>query len=93
LELNLVDNRDDLDPSIESFIKIRNRLRLDALGGVYNQQSSLTSSNASAHLVAEVHMAWSVNKVEQVVKTIFRVVVDHGGCLSNDSNASVSLYL
>ena len=47
-------------------IEVRNCLRLDSLGGVHHQQGSLAGSDATADLVAEVHMARSVDEIQHI---------------------------
>ena len=67
LHVDLVDDRDDGQVVLERHVGIGERLRLDALRGVHDEQGALAGGEAPAHLVAEVHVAGCVDEVEQVL--------------------------
>ena len=53
----------DFQAGLEGLVEVRDGLGLDALGGVHHQESPLTGSYASGHLIGEVDVARSVDKI------------------------------
>ena len=51
---------------VDGMVEIGDGLGLHPLRGVHHEQRSLAGSDAARHLVAEVHMARSVDEVEGV---------------------------
>ena len=56
-QVDLVDDRDDLQIVLERQVGVGQSLRLDALGGVHHQQRALAGLQAAGDLVGEVHVA------------------------------------
>lgn len=77
--------------AFKSQIEISERLCLDALSGIHDQQRALTRLQRAAHLVVKVDVAWCVNEVERVLLAL--VCVERGGRLRLDCNASLLLHL
>ena len=69
-QIDLVDGRDHLETGIDSEVGIGQRLRLDPLGGIDQQQSAFTCSERAGHLVGEVDVPRRVDQVEVVVMTV-----------------------
>ncbi len=65
-EVDLVDNRDDLQVVFHRQIQVRQRLRLDALRGVHDQDRALARLQRPADLVREVHVAGRVDQVQLI---------------------------
>jgi hypothetical protein len=65
-QVDLVDRRDDLEPLLDREIRVRERLRLDALRGIDQQDRALAGRERSAHLVREIDVARRVDEVELV---------------------------
>ena len=66
LQIDLVDDRDNLQPVINREIGIRQRLGLDALGSIDHQQSSLARRQRARDLVREIHVAGGIDEVELI---------------------------
>src|SRR3546814_3887331 len=62
-QVDLVDDRHDLMVMLDGLIDIGQRLRLDALRGIYDQQRAFTGREAAAHLIGKVHMAGCIHEV------------------------------
>ena len=65
-QVDLVDDGDDLEVVLDREIGVRERLRLDALRGVDDEQSAFARLQAARHLVGEVDVAGRVDQVELV---------------------------
>ena len=74
-------------------VEIRNRLSLNPLSGIDDENGSLTRSYRPADLVGKIDVARGVDQVQQVSLTVFGVSVYHGGCLCKDCDASLSFDL
>ena len=65
-QVDLVDHRHDLVIVLNGLIDVGQRLRLDALCRVHDQERALTRREASRHLIGEVHVPGRVHQVEFV---------------------------
>ena len=66
-QVDLVEGGDDLEVVLEGEVAVGERLGLDPLGGVDEEDGALAGGQAAAHLVAEVDVAGRVDEVEDVV--------------------------
>ena len=66
-EIDLVRDRDDLEVVVEREVRVCQRLRLDPLRGVDEEQRPLAGLERARDLVAEVDVARSVDQVQEVV--------------------------
>ena len=74
-QIDLVDDRDDLEVVLDREVGVGERLRLDALRGVDQQQRALARGQRPRDLVAEVDVAGRVDQVEDVLLAVRRRVV------------------
>ena len=74
-QVDLVDHRDDLEIVLHREIGVGQRLRLDALRRVDEQQRAFARGQRSGDLVAEVDVARRVDEVEDVVLPVRRPVI------------------
>ncbi len=65
-QVDLVDHRDDLVIVLDRLIDIGERLRLDALRRVDDEQRAFARGEAAAHFIGEIDMARRVHQVERV---------------------------
>ena len=72
-QVDLVDDRDDLEVVLDREIGVGERLRFDALRRVDQQQRAFARGQRSRHLVAEVHVPGRVDQVEDVLLAVFAV--------------------
>ena len=79
-EVDLVEDREDREIVVERQVDVRERLRLDALRGVDDQDGALAGGEAARHLVGEVDVPGRVDQVEDVVVPVRRrvIVEPHG---------------
>ena len=71
-QIDLVDDRDDLEVVVHGQVGVGQRLRLDALRGIDHQQRALAGGQRARDLVAEVHVAGRVDQVEDVLLAVLR---------------------
>ena len=84
-QVDLVDDRDDRQLLLHGEVDVGERLRLDALRGVDDEDRALAGRERSAHLVREVDVARRVDQVELVGLAVGGVVVHaHGARLDRD---------
>ncbi len=65
-QVDLVEHRDDRQVVLERQPEVRQRLGLDALGGIDQQHGPLTRGQTARDLVGEVDVSGSVDEVEDV---------------------------
>ena len=91
-QVDLVQNRNDLEPLIESQVHVRQRLRLDALRRVDDQDRAFASGERARDLVAEVDVAWRVDEIELVSLPVLRRIFQ-ARVLRLDGDASLALQI
>ena len=78
-QVDLVQNRHDLQIVVQRQIAVRQRLRLNALAGVDDEDCALAGGQTAADLVLEVHMARGVDEVELVGLAVVGLVAHRDG--------------
>ena len=92
-QVDLVEDRDDLVVVVDRLIDVGERLRLDALGGVDDQQRALAGGQRPVHLIGEIDVAGRVDEVEDVVLAVLGVVVQaHGLRLDGDAALALDIH-
>ncbi len=89
-QIDLVEHRHDFVAGIERVIDIGEGLRLDALGGIDDQQRALDGGHRARDFIGEVDMAGRVDEIEDVVFAVLRLVVQPDG-LRLDGDAALAL--
>ena len=89
-EIDLVDDRDDLEAVVDREVGVRQRLRLDALRRVDEQQRAFARGERSRHLVGEIDVPRRVDEVEHVLLAVVRRVVEADG-MRLDRDAALAL--
>ena len=74
-QVDLVDDRDDLQVVLDGEVGVGQRLRLDALRGVDEEQRALARGQRPRHLVRKIHVAGRVDEVQDVRLAVFRRVI------------------
>ena len=87
----LVEYGNNLQVMIDGQVKIGYRLGLYALGSVHHQKCSLAGGYGAGHLVGEVHVARSVDEVEDVFLTF--IIVHHLYRVALDGDAFLPLQI
>ena len=65
-KVDLVRGGDDLEPAVDREVRVRERLRLDALRRVDDEQRALARLQRARHLVREIDVAGRVDEIELV---------------------------
>ena len=65
-QVDLVQHRDQVQVGLEGQVQVGQRLRLDALGRVDEEDGALARGQRAGHLVGEVHVPRGVDQVEHV---------------------------
>ena len=91
-QIDLVDDRHDIQIVIQGKINIRQSLRLHALSRVHNKDRSVARRQTPGHLIVEVYMSRGIDQVEDIFLTIVRLV-DSPHCLCLDRDPSLTLQI
>ena len=78
-QIDLVDDRDDLEVVLDGEVGVGEGLRLDPLARVHDQERPLAGGEAARDLVGEVHVPRGVDQVEAVGLAVLRPVVEGDG--------------
>ena len=78
-QVDLVDDRPDLQIVVQGQIGVGQRLSLDALAGVHHQHSPLAGGQGPADLVVEVHVARRVDQVQGVCLPVLGLIAEGDG--------------
>ena len=81
---------DDFESSLASFVQNAQRLCLDSLGRIDEQQSSLGRKEGAKELRAEVCMSGGVQQVDEVRFAVDRVQVEHRRGLGADGDPALT---
>src|SRR5690606_30984388 len=92
-QVDLVDDRDDLEAVAHGQVGVGQRLRLHALRGVYEQERAFARRQRAGDLVREVDVPGRVNQVEDVrLAVVGRVVEAHGMRLDGDPALALEVH-
>ena len=91
-EIDLVEDRNDLEIVFKGEIHVGQGLGFHALAGIHHQQSPLTGLQRTAHLVGEIDVARGIDQVEDVALAICSGVL-HPRRLELDRDAPFPLQL
>jgi hypothetical protein len=92
-QVDLVEDRDDLEPRVDREVEVRERLRLDPLRRIDQQQDPVARRKRARHLVAEVDMAGRVDEVELVGHAVLGDVLHaHGRGLDRDPTLALEIH-
>ena len=91
-QVDLVQHGDDVQVGLERQVQVRQRLRLDALSGVDEQDRALARLQRAGHLVGEVDVAGGVDHVEDVHDAVLGPGHPHGLGLDGDAALALDLH-
>ena len=89
-QIDLVDHRDDREILLHRQVHVGDRLRLDALGGIDDQQRAFARAQAARHFIGKIHMARSVDQVQLVCFAVLGLVI-HRDRMRLDRDAALAL--
>jgi hypothetical protein len=79
---------------VDREVGVGERLRLDPLGRVHDEDGSFAGGERARHLVGEVHVTRRVDQVERVVFSVLRLVLQrHGPRLDRDAALLLELHV
>ena len=89
-EVDLVDRGNDIEVGVHGEAGVGDRLCLDALGGVNDENGALARSEGTRDLIGEVHVTRGVDEVELVGLAIIRII-HHANGVALDRDAALAL--
>ena len=89
-QIDLVDDRQHLEPLLDGGVAVGDALCLDALRGINHQQRTFTGRQAAGHLIGKIHVARGIDEVELIALAAWRVVIERRA-LRLDGNAALAL--
>ena len=91
-QINLVDDRHDIQVMIQRQIDIGQSLSLHALSRIHYQNGSVTGRKTPGHLIIKIHMSGRVNQIENVLFSVLRFVYN-ADRLGFDRDSTLSLQI
>ena len=93
-EVDLVDDRQDLKIMIQREIGIRERLRLDPLARIHDQDRAVAGCESPGYLVIKVHMTRRIDEVKNIFLPVPRPIDDSRGLRFNrDSPLPLDIHI
>ena len=89
-QVDLVDDGDDLEIVLDRKVRVRQRLRFDALRRVDQQQRAFARRQGARDLVREVDVSGRVDQIQHVRLPVFRRVVQTDG-MGFDGDSALAL--
>ena len=89
-QIDFVDDREDVEIVVDGEIRIRERLRFDALRGVDDEHRAFTRGETARDFVREVDVARRVDQIEDVFVAVARFVAQSDGA-SLDRDPALAL--
>ncbi len=89
-EVDLVEDGNDLELIVDREVGVRERLRLDPLAGIHDEQGAFASGEGATDLVAEIDVPGSVDEIEDVLLAVFGLVAERHG-VGFDRDAALAL--
>src|SRR5690606_441963 len=92
-QVDLVQNRYDLEPLLDCRVAVGDALRLDALRGIHDQERTFARGQRTRDFVREIDVAGGVDQVELVSLTVARLVVErHALRLDRDAAFALEIH-
>ena len=92
-QVDLVEDGEDLQVVVDRLVDVGERLRLDALAGVDDQDRTFTGGETARHLVGEIDVAGRVHQVELIELAVLGLVVEpHGLGLDGDTALALDVH-
>ncbi len=74
-QVDLVDHRDDRQVLLHRQVHIGDRLRLDTLGGINDQQRALARAQTAGDFIRKIHVPGRVDQVQLVSLPVLGLVI------------------
>ncbi|CDN46190.1 hypothetical protein BN871_LI_00040 [Paenibacillus sp. P22] len=93
-QVDLVDDRKNLQVVVQRQIDVGQRLGLDALGRVHDQQRALAGREAAGNFIREVDVSGRIDQVQDVLFPVVGLVAEaHGLQLDGDAALALEIHL
>ncbi len=89
-QVDLIDDREHIQIVIQRQIDIGQSLCFDALRRVYDQDRTITGSQATGNFIVEVHMSGRIDQIEDIFIAVICLIDDAAG-LRLDRDTSLAL--
>ncbi len=89
-QIDLVQDRHDVDTELDRRVAVGDSLRLDALRGIDDEQRAFAGRQRTRHLIREIDMSGSVDQVQVVHLATARAILQRSG-LRLDGDAALAL--
>ena len=89
-QIDLVDDRDDGEVVLQGQVQIADRLRLDALYGVHDQERAFTGREAPGNLVGKIDVSGGIDQIQRERPSVRRIV-GHADRVGLDRDAPLPL--
>ena len=90
-QIDLVQARDQLEPRLDREIRVGDRLCLDPLRGVDDQQRALAGGERPRHLVGEIDVPRGVDQLQLIGLPVARGLIEHAHRLRLDRDSALAL--
>ncbi len=93
-QVDLVDDREDVQVVLQGQIDIGQGLGLDPLGRVDDQDGSVAGGQGPADLIVEVNMSWRIDQVEDILLSVpGRIDQTHGLGFDRDPSLPLQVHV
>ena len=89
-QVNLVDDGDEFEIVLDGEVGVRERLSLDTLRRIDDEQSALAGRERARDFVTEVNVAGRVDQIQDVLLAVLRTVIE-SDCVRLDRDAALAL--
>ena len=93
VEIHLVYNGDDLEVVVDGHVQVGDGLGLHALRSVDYQERAFACGDGARHLVGEVDVSRSVDKVEDILLSVKLVLHLYGVALDGDASFALEIHV
>ena len=75
-QIDLIDDRNDFQIVVQRQVRVRERLRFDALRCVHHQQRAFAGLQAARNFVGEIDVARRIDQIELIILPVFGAVIE-----------------
>ena len=91
-QIDLIDDRHDIEVMINREVGIGQRLRLHALRRIDHEDGTVARGKAARNLIVEIHMSRRIDQIENIFLSIVRMV-NRTDCLGLDRDTALTLQI
>ena len=91
-QVHLIEHRQHLEALLDRCVAVSHRLRFNTLTRIHHQQCPFAGSQRARHLIGEIHMTGRVDKIQLILLTVSRLVIQ-GDALGFNRDAPLPLQI